>query len=196
LLRRPFAIHQAHRPHLATLALGVGHHRATSYSSREPKVHLRRRRIFYQVDRGQGSLHDNSEDCPKILLAKHCLPIRSPVRANNRQRQTVRQPRLSGILQLHWHKASLRLCLPPTVQQCRRTRQRKIFSAIKKKLLDDKKGKCADQLLEVIWALNTVECRATGFTPFRLMYGSEGMTTQELKHESPPNKRISRLRRR
>jgi hypothetical protein len=61
----------------------------------------------------------------------------------------------------------------------------KIFSAIKKRLLDDKKGKWADQLPEVIWALNTIECRATGFTPFRLMYGSEAMTSQELKHESP-----------
>jgi hypothetical protein len=61
----------------------------------------------------------------------------------------------------------------------------KIFSAIKKRLLDDKNGKWADQLPEVIWALNTTEFRATGFTPFLLMYGSEAMTPQELKHGSP-----------
>jgi transposase InsO family protein len=61
----------------------------------------------------------------------------------------------------------------------------KIFTAIKKRLLDDKKGKCADQLPEVVWALNTTECRATGFTPFRLLYGSEAMTPQEIKHGSP-----------
>jgi hypothetical protein len=61
----------------------------------------------------------------------------------------------------------------------------KIFSAIKKRLLDDKKGKWADQLPEVIWTLNTTESRATGFTPFRLMYESEAMTPQELKHGSP-----------
>jgi hypothetical protein len=61
----------------------------------------------------------------------------------------------------------------------------KIFSAIKKRLLDDKKGKWADQLPEVVWSLNTTECRATGFTPFRLMYGSEAMTLQELKHGYP-----------
>ena len=42
----------------------------------------------------------------------------------------------------------------------------KIFSAIKKRLLEDKKGKWADQLPKVIWALNTIESRATGFTPF------------------------------
>jgi hypothetical protein len=34
----------------------------------------------------------------------------------------------------------------------------KIFIAIKKRLLDDKKGKWADQLPKVIWALNTTEC--------------------------------------
>jgi hypothetical protein len=61
----------------------------------------------------------------------------------------------------------------------------KIFSAIKKRLLDDKKGKWADQLPEVIWALNTTECRSTRFTPFRLMYGCNAMTPQELKHGSP-----------
>jgi hypothetical protein len=40
-------------------------------------------------------------------------------------------------------------------------------------LLDDKKGKWADLLPEAVWALNTTECRATGFIPFRLLYGSE-----------------------
>jgi hypothetical protein len=61
----------------------------------------------------------------------------------------------------------------------------KIFIAIKKRLLDDKKGKWADQLPEVVWALNTTECWATGFTPFHLLYGSEAMTPQEIKHGSP-----------
>jgi hypothetical protein len=61
----------------------------------------------------------------------------------------------------------------------------KIFSAIKKRLLDDKKGKWADQLPEVVWALNTTECQATEFTRFHLLYGSEAMTPQELKHGSP-----------
>jgi hypothetical protein len=61
----------------------------------------------------------------------------------------------------------------------------KIFTAIKKRLLDDKKGKWADQLPEVVWALKTTECWATGFTLFRLLYGSEAMTPQEIKHGSP-----------
>jgi transposase InsO family protein len=52
----------------------------------------------------------------------------------------------------------------------------KIFTAIKKMLLIDKKGKWANLLHEAVWALKTTECRATGFTPFRLLYGLEAMT--------------------
>jgi hypothetical protein len=55
----------------------------------------------------------------------------------------------------------------------------------RKGFLTTKKGKWADQLPEVVWALNTTECWATGFTPFRLLYGSEAMMPQELKHGSP-----------
>jgi transposase InsO family protein len=56
----------------------------------------------------------------------------------------------------------------------------KIFTAVKKMLLDDKKSKWADLLPKAVWALNTTECRATGFTPFRLLYGSEVMTEREM----------------
>jgi ribonuclease HI len=61
----------------------------------------------------------------------------------------------------------------------------KIFTAIKKRLIDNRKGKWADQLPEVVWDLNTTEWWATRFTPFRLLYGSEAMTPQEIKHGSP-----------
>jgi hypothetical protein len=37
----------------------------------------------------------------------------------------------------------------------------------------------------VVWALNSTECRATRFTPFNLLYESEAMTPQEIKHGSP-----------
>jgi hypothetical protein len=71
---------------MATSAMGVGHRRATAYGTRDPKIHLGRRRIFYQMDRGQSSLHDNNKDRAKILLAKHRLPVRSPIRANSQER--------------------------------------------------------------------------------------------------------------
>jgi hypothetical protein len=36
----------------------------------------------------------------------------------------------------------------------------------------------------VIWSHNTTVSRATGFTPFRLLFGTEAMTPEEIKNES------------
>jgi hypothetical protein len=59
-----------------------------------------------------------------------------------------------------------------------------IFSGIKKCLFDQKKGKWVDELPKVIWSHNTTVSRATGFTPFRLLFGAEAMTPEEIKNES------------
>jgi transposase InsO family protein len=59
-----------------------------------------------------------------------------------------------------------------------------IFSGIKKCLFDQKKGKWVDELLKVIWSHNTTISRATGFTPFRLLFSTEAMTPEEIKNES------------
>jgi hypothetical protein len=59
-----------------------------------------------------------------------------------------------------------------------------IFSRIKKCLFDQKKGKWVDELSRVIWSHNTTVSRATGFTPFRLLFGTEAMTPEEIKNES------------
>jgi transposase InsO family protein len=61
---------------------------------------------------------------------------------------------------------------------------RQIFSAIKKCLFEQKKGKWADELCRVIWSHNTTESRTTKFTPFRLLYGAEAMCPEELTNES------------
>jgi len=37
---------------------------------------------------------------------------------------------------------------------------------------------------KVIWSHNTTESRATNFTPFKLFYGEEAMTPEELCHGS------------
>jgi hypothetical protein len=36
----------------------------------------------------------------------------------------------------------------------------------------------------VIWSHNTTISRATGFMPFRLLFGTEAMTPEEIKNES------------
>jgi transposase InsO family protein len=59
-----------------------------------------------------------------------------------------------------------------------------IFSSIKKCLYDQKKVKWTDELPKVIWSRNTTVSRATGFTPFCLLLGTEAMTPEEIKNES------------
>jgi hypothetical protein len=59
-----------------------------------------------------------------------------------------------------------------------------IFLGIKKCLFDQKKGKWVDELPKVIWSHNTTVSRATSFTPFRLLFGTEAMTPEEIKNES------------
>lgn len=65
------------------------------------------------------------------------------------------------------------------------TANRKNFKVVYKRLQDDTKGKWLDQLTKVIWGLNTTETRCTCFMLFKLMYGTEAMTPQELKFKSP-----------
>jgi transposase InsO family protein len=59
-----------------------------------------------------------------------------------------------------------------------------IFSGIKKCLFDQKKGKWVDELTKVIWSQNTTVSRATSFTLFRLLFGTEATTPEEIKNES------------
>ena len=56
--------------------------------------------------------------------------------------------------------------------------------ASKKYLFDQKKGKWVDELPKVMWSHNTSETRTTKFTPFRLLYGTEAMSPEELKNKS------------
>jgi hypothetical protein len=46
-----------------------------------------------------------------------------------------------------------------------------IFTAIKKILEDQPKGKWVEELSRAVWSHNISICRATKFTPFKLLYG-------------------------
>lgn len=59
-----------------------------------------------------------------------------------------------------------------------------IFTGTKKCLVDQAKGQWVDELLKVIWSHNTSESRVTKFTPFRLLFGAEAMSPEDLKNRS------------
>jgi hypothetical protein len=56
-----------------------------------------------------------------------------------------------------------------------------IFTAILKILEDQPKGKWAEELPRAVWSHNTSVCRVTKFAPFKLLYGEEPVTPEEIK---------------
>jgi hypothetical protein len=46
------------------------------------------------------------------------------------------------------------------------------------------KGKWAEELPSVVWSHNTSVSRATNCMPFKLLYGEEPVTPEEIKHQS------------
>ena len=59
-----------------------------------------------------------------------------------------------------------------------------IFAGIKKNITELPKGKWVDELPRVVWSHNTTESRTTKFTPFKLLYGEEAVTPEEIKLKS------------
>jgi hypothetical protein len=56
-----------------------------------------------------------------------------------------------------------------------------IFTTIKKILENHPKHKWAEELPRVVWSHNTSVCRAMKFSPFKLLYGKEPITPEEIK---------------
>jgi hypothetical protein len=62
-----------------------------------------------------------------------------------------------------------------------------ILQGLKPRIFDRLKpyaGKWVKELPSVLWALRTTPSRATGHTPFSLVYGSEAMLPTEVEHKS------------
>jgi hypothetical protein len=76
---------------------------------------------------------------------------------------------------------SIRFSEPPREQWSVERANGLIFSAVSKALFDFPKGKWAQELITSVWGHNISCSRTTGFTPFRLLYGEEAITPEELK---------------
>jgi hypothetical protein len=59
-----------------------------------------------------------------------------------------------------------------------------IFIDIKNILENQSKGKWAKELPRAVWSHNTSVCRATKFTPFKLLYGEGPVRPDEIKLHS------------
>jgi hypothetical protein len=63
-----------------------------------------------------------------------------------------------------------------------------IFTAIKKILENQLKSKWVEELPRAVWSHNTSICTATKFNPFKLLYGEEPITPEEIKLHSTRTK--------
>jgi hypothetical protein len=59
-----------------------------------------------------------------------------------------------------------------------------ICTGISKCLVGLPKGKWVDELPKVVWVHNTIVSRSN-FTPFKLLYGEEAMTPEEIQFQCP-----------
>jgi hypothetical protein len=59
-----------------------------------------------------------------------------------------------------------------------------IFEEIKKNLKAEKKGKWDEVMPKAIWSHNITVSRATNFTPFRLLFSTEAILPDEIKHRT------------
>jgi hypothetical protein len=55
------------------------------------------------------------------------------------------------------------------------------MTAIIKLIFNQPRGKWPDELIKVVWSHNTTTSRSTGFTPFKLLFGDEAITPEEVK---------------
>jgi hypothetical protein len=56
-----------------------------------------------------------------------------------------------------------------------------IMTGIMKLIFNQPTGKWPDELIKVVWSHNTTISRSTGFTPFKLLFGDEAITQEEVK---------------
>jgi hypothetical protein len=56
-----------------------------------------------------------------------------------------------------------------------------IITGIMKSIFNLPKGKWPDELIKVVWNHNTIVSRSTGFTPFKLLFGDEAITSEEAR---------------
>jgi transposase InsO family protein len=124
------------------------------------------------MDWSKGCIHNHSEDNTKILrqIIVYRFGVHFELTVDNIKKFDNQE--FGEFCTSIGTRAIFALVYHPQSNRVMERENGKILIGIKKRLLEDKKGKWAEQLPEVLWALNTTESSATGFTPFRLMYGA------------------------
>jgi IS30 family transposase len=128
---------------MATSTLGAGHCRATTHGPREPQVHLRRRRVFYKWIEARAVSTITSKTAQKCRFG-----VPSELTVDN-GKQFDNQDFRDFCFSIGTKLAFASVYHPQSNGVVERANS-KIFTAIKKRFLDDRKGKWADQVPKVV----------------------------------------------
>jgi hypothetical protein len=164
-----------------SVEMGHRHCRKADSSARQLYLCGNHSGVFHKMDRGKATHKRELRNSKKVVLVEHSLLIRVTQTHNSGKCKILRQHNVQRILSADWHEGCLRISVSPTVK--RSSRESKLFDLLgNEKILEgEKKGKWAEVMPTAIWSHNTTVCRATNFTPFRLMNGVEAMLPEEIK---------------
>jgi hypothetical protein len=176
--------HSTHHTVVAIAKVGHRHSETTDNSTRELQICSGSSRVFHKMGRGEASNQHSSNRTEKIFLAEHNMPVQSTQRDNSRQRQAIQLLFIQRLLLPIGVEAAFVFVYHPQSNGEVEKANTLIFTAIKKILENQSKGKWAEDLPTTVWSHNTFICRATKFTPFKVLYGEEPVTPEEIKLRS------------
>jgi hypothetical protein len=117
----------------------------------------------------------------RFFLVEHNMPFWSTQRDNSRQHQAIRLPLIHGLLLPVGGRSSLHIHVSCLVQR----------SSVKSECIDihsykeDNRGPAKRQMgrraAESCMQSHTSVCRVMKYTPFKLLYGEEPVTPEEIK---------------
>jgi hypothetical protein len=161
---------------MASAKVGNGSSWTATSSLRKLLICNCRSGLFHEVGGSKTTREHQGTNNSEVLLAKHNLQIWSSERTDCWQWETVYCYTFREYCKTLGTHAKFSSVYHPQSNGAVERANGLMFSGIKKCLFDQKKGKWVDELPRVIWSHNTTVSRATGFTPFRLLFGTEAMT--------------------
>ena len=133
------------------------------------------------MDRGQGTGENHVGHLNQLCVATDNIPFRSVVLHNGRQWKQFNCTKFRNFCSELGIKLAFTSVNHPKSNEAVERANGLIFNAVSKSLFDSPKGKWAQELITSVWDHNISHTQTTGFTPFRLLYGEEVITPEELK---------------
>jgi ribonuclease HI len=176
--------------HLVVCCMGSGPRRSLAEGTRGLLAPAGRHRQILQVDRGP-TPNQHQVRAGGGVLHQHHPSLWGPELHHHRQWHPVHWEEVPGLLRGPPHPCGLGRRSSPHDEWAGRACQRYAFQGLKPRIYNDlnKFGKrWMKELPSVVWSLRTTPSRATGFSPFFLVYGAEAILPTDLEYGSPRTK--------